>query len=269
MAAHPRKRFRFKALVLSLTGTGLATIRCLAEGGVQVVAAIFAKSEPVKYSRYCEVIDLTHITSEQLLLDWLLDYGEQQAEPMVLFGTSDQHVLWMAKHRERLSLYYRMFENDESTLARIVSKDGLYLSAEESGVPVIPSICEPSFEELSEWVKWNAGPYFIKPFFEGIQRCKLKKKNRIVNSVDELLAYVKENGSEALIIQRLIQGGDGYVFDTYGLCNRQGQPITLASHRRLRQQPPNTGTTSFGEIPGTQDLEFEARMFDQASFCCD
>ena len=130
-------------------------------------------------------------------------------------------------------------------------------------MPVIPAINEPSLEEVTTWAASNPAPYFIKPFYEGNRECKLTKKNLVLASEDELIDYVKNNGAQALIIQRLIQGGDGYIFDTYGLCDEKGELITIASHRRWRQYPPDRGTTSFGEIPGTQDAAAEALMFEQ------
>lgn len=252
-----------KVLVLSRAGTGLATIRALAVGGAQITAAVFKKSEPVRYSFCCDVIDLSKIDTDQELMDWLISHGKQQVEPLVLIASSDEHALLLAKNREQLKSYYLMWQNDHPTLTQIINKNRLYLRAEKVGVPVIPAINEPSLEEVTTWAASNPAPYFIKPFYEGNRECKLTKKNLVLASEDELIDYVKNNGAQALIIQRLIQGGDGYIFDTYGLCDEKGELITIASHRRWRQYPRDRGTTSFGEIPGTQDAAAEALMFEQ------
>lgn len=252
-----------KVLVLSRAGTGLATIRGLAVGGAQITAAVFKKSEPVRYSSCCDVIDLCKINTDQELIDWLISHGKQQAEPLVLIASSDEHALLLAKNREQLKSYYRLWQNDHHTLTQIINKNRLYLLAEKAGVPVIPAINEPGLEEVTAWAASNPAPYFIKPFYEGNRECKLTRKNLVLASEDELIDYVKNNGAQALVIQRLIQGGDGYIFDTYGLCDKKGKLVTIASHRRWRQYPPNRGTTSFGEIPGTQDSAAEALMFEQ------
>lgn len=252
-----------KVLVLSRAGTGLATIRGLADGGAQITAAIFKKSEPLRYSFCCDVIDLSQVSTDQELMDWLISYGQQQVEPLVLIPSSDEHALLLAKNREQLKSYYLLWQNDHHTLTQIINKNRLYLLAEKAGVPVIPAINEPSLEEVTTWAASNPAPYFIKPFYEGNRECKLTRKNLVLASVNELNDYVKNNSAQALIIQRLIQGGDGYIFDTYGLCDEKGELITIASHRRWRQYPPDRGTTSFGEIPGTQDSAAEALMFEQ------
>ncbi|MDB4528518.1 hypothetical protein N9193_01250 [Pseudomonadales bacterium] len=209
------------------------------------------------------MIDLSQVSTDQELMDWLISYGQQQVEPLVLIPSSDEHALLLAKNREQLKSYYLLWQNDHHTLTQIINKNRLYLLAEKAGVPVIPAINEPSLEEVTTWAASNPAPYFIKPFYEGNRECKLTRKNLVLASVDELIDYVKKNGAQALIIQRLIQGGDGYIFDTYGLCDEKGELITIASHRRWRQYPPDRGTTSFGEIPGTQDSAAEALMFEQ------
>ena len=60
-------------------------------------------------------------------------------------------------------------------------------------------------------------------------------------------------------------GGDGHILDCYGLCASHCRPITLASHRRIRQGPANFGTTSYGEIPLRGDEAMESRLFDYTS----
>jgi len=252
-----------KVLVLSRAGTGLATIRGLADGGPQITAAIFKKSEPLRYSFCCDVIDLSKIGTDQELMDWLISHGKQQVEPLVLIPSSDEHALLLAKNRELLKSYYLLWQNDHHTLTQIINKNRLYLLAEKVGVPVIPAINEPSLEEVTRWAASNPAPYFIKPFYEGNRECKLTKKNLVLASEDELIDYVKNNGAQALIIQRLIQGGDGYIFDTYGLCDEKGELITIASHRRWRQYPPTEGTPALARIPGLQEEEPEGLRLDQ------
>ena len=75
------------------------------------------------------------------------------------------------------------------------------------------------------------------------------------------MAYAADYGTDSIIIQRMIQGGDGFIFDTYGYSDRTGQILTMASHRRLRQNPSNFGSTSFGEIPSQLSTEAERSIF--------
>ncbi|MCP5245166.1 MAG: hypothetical protein H6937_04105 [Burkholderiales bacterium] len=169
-----------KALVLSKTGTGLATIRGLAAGGVKVIAAIFKKEEPVRYSSCCELIDLCHIRASNDLLDWLIDYGKQQTSQLILFPTSDEHALLLAENRQLLRPHYIFWNNSHDALLQIINKNQLYAVAKEADVPIIPSISEPDKEQLSVWVPENNAPYFLKPFYEGNKHSSLNQKNLIL-----------------------------------------------------------------------------------------
>ena len=71
----------------------------------------------------------------------------------------------------------------------------------------------------------------------------------------------------------MIRGGDGNIFDCYGLCDRGGRVVSMTSHQRLRQYPPDFGATSMGEIPAalpTKDEQFlfaaTERLFNTVRF---
>jgi predicted ATP-grasp superfamily ATP-dependent carboligase len=147
-------------------------------------------------------------------------------------------------------------------LERIVGKDGLYATATRAGVPVPPAIVEPSLADLEQWCPGNPAPYFAKPYYQGIEVAALKEKNRVFATKEELISFVTEHGSRALIVQRKLRGGDGWIFDCYGYCDRGGRVVTLASHRRIRQLPVDTGTTCYGEIPAAPKSRGEQALFD-------
>jgi len=134
-------------------------------------------------------------------------------------------------------------------LAAIVNKSTLYANAALIGIPIVPSLNEPSLEQLECWCTQDEAPYLLKPFYTGIPECALKEKNRRFDTGSKLLDYAKQHGTEACVIQRLIDGGDGYVIDSYGLSDSQHCIISYATHRRWRQFPPHVGATSYGEIP--------------------
>ena len=78
---------------------------------------------------------------------------------------------------------------------------------------------------------------------------------------EDLLGYAARYGTRSMIVQRLIHGGDGYIFDCYGYCDAGGRVLTMASHRRLRQNPPNYGSTCYGEIPANFGAEADQKIF--------
>lgn len=241
------------AIVLCRAVTGLATVRALHREGVDVHAFVFAEHDVIRHTRCATLVDVPESAhGGDALVAFLLDYVAHHVSlggrPVVI-PTSDEHALLLAQHAPRLRAHCRVWTTDIDELTHIVSKDGLYSIAQALDVPTVPSIIAPALDELTEWSRSNPAPYFLKPFYVGVAGSKLKHKNLTIDTRAELLDYVARNGAQALIVQRLIRGGDGYVFDCYGLCDAQGRIVSMATHRRWRQHRPDCGATSFGEIP--------------------
>ena len=251
------------ALVLAYGKTGLGTVRGLAAGRVEVHAGVFTADDPIRWSRDCKVHLLTGLDQdEDRLLEWLVEFGQQHGQRPVLIPTSDAHALLLARELDRLSPLFRLSTSTSAELTSIVSKGLLYRAAETVGVPVVPWLAEPTVSELDRWLDEQPGPWMAKPFFEAFDGCSLGAKNRVFNHRAELLDYARSSGTRGLVIQRMLRGGDGYVFDCYGLTTASGKPVAMASHRRLRQMPPHRGCTSFGEIPAAPDGMTESILFE-------
>ena len=249
-------------IVLCNVVTGLATARSISDGGVKVHAAIFNRKDPIRFSRCCQKIDFSSMGTGDELINHLVAYARNMNTRPFVIPTSDEHALLLAKNYSRLSPYCLLWKTPYEVLKKIINKHELYTLARTAGVNIVPAIVEPNPDQLARWVKDNTGPYFLKPFYEGISICKLKEKNLVVETKEQLIEYVARNGATGLVVQRFIQGGDGYIFDTYGLCDRNGDILTIATHRRWRQNPPDTGTTSFGEIPARPEGKEEDVLFE-------
>jgi predicted ATP-grasp superfamily ATP-dependent carboligase len=251
------------AVVLCRAVTGLATVRGLATAGVPVQAIVFDSHDPLRFSRRCDHVSYDGpADDEDALLAWLVRFLKQARDRPVLIPTSDSHALMLARNHDQLAPHCLLSTCGHQDLQRIIDKGALYDLAGKAGVPVIPSTYEPTLEQLDRWSEDNPGPYFLKPIYEAAGRCALGEKNMVLQDRQALRCYVARNGSEALIIQRMIRGGDGYIFDCYGLCGVGGRVLTMASHRRWRQYPPNVGTTTFGEIPAHPEGMNESVLFD-------
>lgn len=254
------------AIVLCQVLTGFATARSIAINGVEVHAVSFTRHEPIHYSRLFKQVKLIGMKNDEAgIIDWLITYAKKIGNRPVVIPTSDVHALMLARNYKQLSPYCRLSTTSFKSLWNIISKGELYSLAKKAGVDIIPAIHEPDLTQLEEWTLNNEAPYFLKPFYESVDGCALTDKNLILPNRESLLAYASEYGTKALVIQRMINGGDGYIFDCYGMCNIDGQPITMASHRRWRQNPPNVGTTTYGEIPGHPEGNNESVLFDNTA----
>jgi D-aspartate ligase len=250
------------AVVLCNTVTGIATVRALAECGVDVHAFMFRRDDPLHHSRYAVKVPCYHLHDDPTaLVQFLIGYGQKLGNRPVLMPTGDAHALLLAKHAEELRPHYRLWGLPYEDLGRIVNKTTLYEDALSAGTPVIPSLSTPTVAEVLEWSAQHAGPYLLKPSYDGIGTCKLRGKNLLLETREQLVSYVRNHGADSLVIQRMIRGGDGNIFDCYGLCDRDGRVISLTSHQRLRQYPPDFGATSMGEIPAALPAKDEQFLF--------
>ncbi len=250
------------AIILSRPLTGLATARCLGKANIRAHALLFERGDGARWSRYCSSEDIPEDTGgEDAIVERIIELGKLDGERPVVFPCSDAQALLLARNLSRLLPFVRCFSTPSDILTGIVSKDGLYRLAGQAGVPTIEAIVAPGVAQLAQWSAQHEGPYFLKPYYAGIRATALPRKNHVLHSRAELLAFVAQHGSEALIVQQLVLGGDGHVFDVYGACDCDGRVMGLASHRRWRQEPPDRGVTSYGEIPAGIDALEEAELF--------
>ena len=248
--------------MLSRVGTGLATVQALARGGVDVHAFYFDKMEAIHYSHCCKKVFLGDIRHDETrLLQFLIDYAVRLGNHPVVFPTCDSQALLLAQHRERLATCCTVWTTDYAELARIVNKQTLYAMADSAGVATIPAIYSPSYRQAEEWSTTNPCPYLMKPSYEEDPNSKLHAKNLRFADRDTLLHHIKNHEQSPIVLQRLLRGGDGFIFDCYGLCDKNGQVMTIASHRRWRQHHPDFGATCYGEIPANIDARQEALLF--------
>jgi D-aspartate ligase len=249
-------------VVLCNTVTGIATVRALAEHGIEVHACVFRRDDPLHHSRYGVKVPCYHLLDDPTgLVEFLVAYAGKVGNRPLLLPTGDAHALLLAKHARELQPHYRMWELPYGDLGRIINKTTLYEAARQAGTPIIPSLSTPTVAEAVEWSAQHNGPYLLKPSYDGVGTCKLRNKNLLLETRDQLVSYVRNHGTDSLVIQRMIRGGDGNIFDCYGVCARDGRVLTLTSHQRLRQFPPNFGATSHGEIPAALPGKDEQLLF--------
>jgi D-aspartate ligase len=250
------------AIILGKTLTGLATLRSLGREAIATHIFVFDPKDPALTSRYgTKVRVFGQMADEPALIAHLIEYAKRLGGRPVVFPTSDEHALMLARHFAQLDAVCRVWVTPFENLHNIISKDGLYKAAAECGVPTIASIVSPSTDALLAWSAVNAAPYLVKPYFVGDKNHRLDSKNRVFSNREALLSFCTTHGMTSLIVQRMLRGGDGYIYDCYGLSNREGHALALASHRRLRQSDADFGATCFGEIPSGLKPAEEEHIF--------
>src|SRR4051794_7243336 len=251
------------AIVICKTITGLATVRALGQSGINVHCLLLEPHDPVRLSRHGRKVPLLGTRDDDpTLVDFVASYARELGSRPVVFPTTDAQTLQLAKNAAALDSVCRIPNNSHGQLMNIIGKDGLYRVARDAGMATIPSIVSDDSAVVLRWSTANPPPYLVKPFYEGFPGTRLLRKNLVIRSKDELAAYAVQHGTQGVIVQRLLRGGNGFIFDCYGVSARGGNVLTMVSHRRWRQYPPDFGTTTLGEIPAGIERPEEEALFD-------
>lgn len=254
---------RPSAIVLTLDVIGLALVRALAEHGITVYGVSRWLGEPGRASRKCKLIDLHEegLEEDEAFCHWLADYARKLGDRPIVFPTSDEWALMLARHRDRLRDVCRFGNNSLDELSAIIRKNTLYQTAAAAGILVPPGLTAPQTSEVKIWCEKHRGPYLVKPYYNFNQDFKVL----VFNEAKALLGFLegRDAGATDLVIQSVLRGGDGWVFEVHGVCDRLGKIKTMASHVKIRQFPPDFGITSCGEAPAIAHGLGERALFEE------
>lgn len=233
--------------------TPLAVVRCLANGAIAPTVIGYKKSDICRYSRLCNYLrsPIANEEQEQLAV-WLVERFRMSPNKPFLLPTSDASALFVAKYCDLLGKSFLIWKNTYEELSILISKEQLYTEASASGLRVPDFIISPTLKELDEWLSVSSGPYFVKPFYVSDSFSPIIDKNDVFEDCSMLREFVSRVNTDRLIIQQLLSGGDGNIYDCYGLCDSNGDITSTATHLRIRQARRDRGVTSFGEIPVTE-----------------
>jgi predicted ATP-grasp superfamily ATP-dependent carboligase len=198
---------------------------------------------------------------DDALLTVVTELAKRIGNRPALFPSSDALALFCARYASRLAETCRITSTPYESLLDIVSKDALYHHAQAIGVRVPAFLAEPTSAQLADWTSAHGGPYLVKPFYVGVASARLREKNALLPDASALTTFFARHGESGLIVQQLLSGGDGHIFDAYGLRGADGQVTGMVSHRRWRQHKPDLGATSYGEIPAGISAAAEQELF--------
>lgn len=250
------------AVILGFDYTGVATARCLVSAGVEVYGVSLEKRDIGRWSRCCKLVKMPNNSEQDLVASLMAFLGGFSNKPVII-PTSDGLALLLAKNRDKLSMRAHFSLCDQSQLQEIIFKAGLARLAAKAGVSAPAQLTPDSHEQITHWAEQNDPPYLLKPLYQNIENCSLGVKNLQLETASELLSQTRTSGIAQLVVQQLRQGGDGNIYDCYGVSDKLGRPITMAAHKRIRQHKRDFGATCYGEIPLSGSSQFERRLFDE------
>ena len=164
------------AVICGASATGLGVGRDLGRRGVSVVFADYESFRPGFVSRYVSRDESGIVAgSEDELIEQLVALGSRQSTKPVLFQTTDQMVLTVAEHRDKLAPHFHIADSTRSGIADVVTdKKSFYELCVMHGV-VSPRTAFPVTlgEALTVRSEFDF-PVIIKPIHGHLWRERLK-----------------------------------------------------------------------------------------------
>ena len=144
------------------------------------------------------------------------------------------------------------------------------LLALERGLPIPPTFVLRSRDDAVTAASQLSWPAVVKPDLKTPRWfANTSKKAIVVDSPSELLElYARAAGwADALVVQAWIEGGEDELISFNGYFDRAGEPQATFIARKIRQWPPETGTSSLGvEVRADDVLAMSLDLFRDVGF---
>jgi predicted ATP-grasp superfamily ATP-dependent carboligase len=232
----------------------LSFVRSLGRKGIPVLA-FDSIPLPGTYSRYCSRVILPDVVGhEEDWLEFLTMLGGKLERRSAIIPTSDAHVLFVSRNRNRLSDYFDFSLPEESVLERITNKRTQYEFAAKCGIPIPKMHLPENVGEVTSLAPTLGYPSILKPYYSHLwrkyaedKRGYSSKKLVEVSSPEELVQnYVEmEKSGVGILIQEVIPGGDEQFYGLLTYFGENSKPLAVFTKRKLRQTGMGYGDGSF------------------------
>jgi predicted ATP-grasp superfamily ATP-dependent carboligase len=234
------------AVVLSGHIMALGVARSLGVAGIPVVLVRYRDDDMAQASRFVtRSVRVPHPGDDEPGFIGALERLGASLEGSPLFPASDESLLATARHKERLSRWYRVAAVDEGLANRIIMKEHTYALADEIGVPAPRTVLVASEADLERHRDRFPFPCLAKPSQSHRYQDLFGRKMVRVADMDELVAAYREAAAAGLqvMLQELIPGDDrsGVNYNSYRV--RGAAPVEFTA-AKIRLTPRRFGPPS-------------------------
>lgn len=263
-------QFKNPAIVIGLDCmTGLQTARILTQRKVPVIALAKDLNHFACRTRTCERIMEANIDSQELI-ETLEQLGPWLEYKAVLFPCTDSSVSIISQYRQRLRHWYHVVLPEDRIVNMLMDKIEFYKYAQELGLPVPATrlvYCKSDAEAAAAELSF---PCILKPPVRTPEwEANMEEKVYKVFSARELLTLYAEGSqwSEVLLVQEWIPGDDSDLYSCNCYFNSDSEPVVSFIARKIRQWPPQAGTSCLGEECRNDDvLQTSLNLFKRAGY---
>jgi len=249
--------------------TGLQTARLLAARGIRVIGVASDPRHFACKSRACEQVVAADVASDELI-DTLERLGAGLETPAVLFPCTDQSVMLLSRHRAALQDAYHVVLPEHRLVELLMDKALFTRYAQEQGLAIPPTRFVSTEADARRAADELRFPVVVKPALKTRQWqqqrlakvYRVSRPSRLMSLFQELAQWTDE-----LIVQEWIEGTDAELFSCNCYFGADGAPLATFFARKLRQWPPQAGTSSLGEeVRNDEVLEETLRLFQGVGY---
>jgi len=258
------------AIVIGLESiVGLQAARILKARGVPVIAITDDPDAFCCRTNVCERIIATARGNDGLI-EALEALAPELSHKAVLYPCTDMSVLKISQERHRLEDSYHVLLPAADVVEMLMDKVQFYKYAEDHGLPIPRTVFLQGREDAERAAEQLAFPCILKPPTktpEWLSNAKVGVYK--IAAADEFLALYDQckDWAENLMIQEWIDGSDGSLYSCNCYFDAQSEPIVTFVARKVRQWPPEAGTSSLGEeCRNDYVLEESIRLFRDVGY---
>lgn len=245
----------------------LAAVRRLGKAGVRVAVAHSSSLGIAAFSRYvAERYGCPTTQDSTRFIDWLCSHGRKR-KPYVLCATSDDTVWLYARHRDRLSHYYKVSSNSADTIYTLLNKKRLSELCAKVALDT-PRVWSPRSEaELAQVAREAPFPLMIKPVTQIL--FESRSKGVIVRDRRELLEryprFARQRYGQAItsfdpevtrpLLQEYFPEAAEGIYNLSGFIAEGGSSFAVRASVKVLQHPRHLGVgLCFEDAPVNDEL---------------
>jgi predicted ATP-grasp superfamily ATP-dependent carboligase len=249
--------------------TGLQSARILAKNGVPVIGLAKDPKNFCCKTKVCEKILQVNTASEDLIL-LLESLGTTLEQKAVLFPCTDMSVLTISRNRRRLTDRYYIALPEPEVVEMLMDKVNFFTYAQQNDLPIPKTFFLRNRVDAEAAAKQISFPCILKPpiktpTWEKNTKAKVYK----VNDQKEFFVMYDQcaDWTDLLMVQEWIDGKDADLYSCNCYFNASSEPLVTFIARKLRQWPPETGTSCLGEeCRNDVVLETSIRLFQSVKY---
>lgn len=240
-------------------------VRGFGENGIKSILITHGENNFVQKSKYIEFVRVTRNVNldEESFIEDLLTLGREIAPAKgMFFPTHDEHLLAIAKYKDKLQEYFEIPFSDYDILNSIMDKNSFMCECKRLGIPTIEEIIVHNYKDAEHALEKLGTPILVKvnQWDKEIINGLGDKINIFTDGKDYLNTmklFFETVHKGVLLVQEYIKDTNVLMPTVNSFTDKDGKMQCIYVGEKLRQFPPQTGTSTSYYARDPQDPKYK------------